>query len=429
MSDCFCPLKRAALETPDALAFVSEEKKLTFQQLDAITENFCLKLHQSHIQPGDRIAILHPPSVELICLIFAVLRLGACPCLINLRLPPAQIEAQIAQIAPKLWISSFPWDLSPLKTPKACPVPGSILLFTSGSTGTPKIAVLSLKSLIANAAHSIPLEMGDRYLLSLPLYHVGGLGILLRCVLKRATLVLEKNDPEITHLSFVPTQMYRASPVYKNLKCVLLGGAPISHIPPKLPIFATYGLTEMGSMVFAQKNPIQKEGLFYLKDPLPQRKVRIAEDGEIWVGGDTLFQGYLENERISSPITEGWFPTGDIGKKDEILGYAILGRKDWQFISGGENIQPEEIESHLLKIPGILEAVVVPQEDPEYGNRPVACIQTLKNPFRLAEIRAILKEHLPKYKIPVAIHIFPEIPKIGVKIDRKKIIDLFLKNS
>lgn len=421
MPDCYCPLKIAAKEAPSSLAFISKNIELSWEELDAQTEQFMMQLHKASIREGDRIAVLHPPCHELISLFFAAWRIGASICPLNLRLPPAQIESHLKKIQPRLFITSFPFDPRPLPTPPLSPIPQSALLFTSGSTGSPKCAILSLQNLIANASYSIPLEAQDRWLLSLPLFHVGGIGIMMRCILAKATLVLDEADTKITHLSFVPTQLYRASPVYKNLKCILLGGAPISSYPERLPIYATYGLTEMGSMVLARKHPPRINGSLSLGNPMPKREIRLEQDGEIWVKGETLFQGYL-NE--TPPFQKGWFPTGDIGRYNEKEGYSILGRKDWQFISGGENIQPEEIEQHLLEIPDILEAVIAPKEDPEFGMRPVAFIRTL-NPFlTLEKVQNLLADSLPKYKIPIALYFVDAFPKTGSKIDRRGLTKL-----
>jgi acyl-CoA synthetase (AMP-forming)/AMP-acid ligase II len=274
--------------------------------------------------------------------------------------------------------------------------PRSILLMTSGSTGTPKIAVLSFESLLANAESAIPfldLRAGDKWRLTLPLYHVGGLGILLRCHLAGATVCLH-DHPDITHLSYVPTHLYRASPVYKRLRCLLLGGAPISQPFPHFPIYTTYGLTEMSSMVTLNGQI------------LPNREVKLAPDGEIFVKGPCLFTQYLNEE----PIT-GWFATKDIGYfQDGKL--EILGRKDWMFISGGENIQPEEIERHLLP----LSVVIAARHCPEFGFRPVAITQT---PCSLSDLHALLKDKLPRYKWPIDLYFVDEIPlKPNGKINR-----------
>ena len=378
-----CPLKIAAQEAPNATALIGKDFTLTYRELDALAD-------KPKIDEGEVITLKSPPSPELIASFFAAWRNNASVFPLNLRAPPQTVPVT----------KHFQ----------------SLLLFTSGSTGTPKIAVLSLKSLLANAKYSVPLSEEDRWLLSLPLYHVGGIGIMLRCILAKAAIVLDPACPEITHLSYVPTQLYRASPVYKNLKCILLGGAPTTSIPENLPIYGTYGLTEMGSMVLLREKPPLIDGSFYLGSPLPKRELKLAPDGEILVRGETLFEGYL-----NQPKKVTWFKTGDIGKFHPKEGIAIVGRKDWQFISGGENIQPEEIEKYLLQIPGVLEAVVLPKEDPEFGARPVAVIRANNTEISLDS----LQEHLPKYKIPVAIQFLTNFPKKGLKIDRSKLKILF----
>lgn len=426
MSYCYCPLKEAAKDAPSSVAFISDEITLTYKELDDLASQYVLNEKR-------RIAILHPPSHELIAFFFAAWRQGASICPLNSKLPPSQIQICLNQIKPDLFITSFPFKhikkssfcgnlIFPNPISGITPIPQSLLLFTSGSTGTPKIAVLTLKSLIANASESVPLDPSDRWLLSLPLYHVGGIGIMLRCILARAAIVMNKNYQDITHLSFVPTQLYRESPVYKRLKSVLLGGAPITSIPSYLPIYCTYGLTEMGSMVLCKKLPKKIDEKIYLGHPLPKRELRLKEDGEICVRGETLFEGYLKEEKIELPLNNGWFETGDIGQYDPKGGIAIVGRKDWQFICGGENIQPEEIEQYLLQIPDILDAVVLPQKDPEFGMRPIAVIRTINRNYTLSEVQSILANHLPKYKIPIGLYPFNEIPKNGLKIDRHQII-------
>jgi len=382
-------------------------------------EKALLSLHRFGIGPGDRIALHLPTSPELISLFFAAWQLGASVCPLNTRLPPAQIKEAIQRLSPKLFLSEGP----PQVFSRAPSIPSSVFLFTSGSTGRPKIAVLTLENLFANAAHSVPLEAGDRWLLSLPLYHVGGLGILLRCHLTGAMLVFDPSDPSITHLSWVPTHLYRMTPVYPRLKCLLLGGAPFAApYPKRLPLTLTYGLTEMGSMVAARLHPPLIDGAYLLGPPLPGREVRIAPDGEILVRGKTLFSGYWENNSLTP--TPEWFPTGDLGKWHPTEGLTIVGRKDWQFISGGENIQPEEIETHLLQMPSVLEAAVIAQPDPEFGARPVAFLKT-SSPLTLSQVTAFLETHLPKYKIPIALHLLDELPRTQFKIDRKKLSTFF----
>jgi O-succinylbenzoic acid--CoA ligase len=197
--------------------------------------------------------------------------------------------------------------------------------------------------------------------------------------------------------------------VYKHLRCLLLGGAPIGIVSDRLPLYTTYGLTEMGSIVTVNGQV------------LPGREVRLAADGEILVRGACLFQGYLGQDR---PID--WFATGDLGRYEKGR-LVIVGRKDWMFISGGENIQPEEIEAQLHAMPEVIEAAVVGKEDAEFGKRPVAFVRAY-HPFTLQQMHDFLRHRLPKFKIPIALYFIEEIPKTNFKINRF-ILSQKLKNQ
>jgi O-succinylbenzoic acid--CoA ligase len=420
MPDCLCPLKQAACLAPLELAFLDKTKKLTFSELDHETDQLASCLQKLGIQEGSLIASAKPS----IALFFAAWRLGASICSLSSRLPPAQIASCLRQLPVHLFLS----DTKDLMRAPLLPVTQSLFLFTSGSTAAPKIAVLSLRALIANAASAIDalqLRPKDRWLLSLPLYHVSGIGIMIRSILARTAIVCDEQDSEITHLSWVPTQLYRATPLYKKLRCLLLGGAPVLSYPRELPCFVSYGLTEMGSIVALQKQPENGS----CGHPLKGREIAIAPDGEVLVRGSSLFQGYWKEGRLDLPLDEqGWFATGDLGAYSIDRGLIILGRKDWQFISGGENIQPEEIERVLIQIEGIEEAVVVPIDDPEFGQRPIAWIQTTQLPLDEKKIRRELSHILPKYKIPAAFFTLDRMPKKNLKVDRQELAQRLRSN-
>jgi len=320
------------------------------------------------------------------------------------------------------------------------------ILFTSGSSSQPKAALHSFGNHYYNALAAngwIPLKRGDRWLLSLPLVHVSGLGILFRVLLAGATIVLpEKKEPlakslqkyQISHVSLVPTQLYRLLQNTKSrfpaLKAILLGGAPIPEnllrqsIKQKLPVHVTYGLTEMASQVATSKE-INKTNNKMQARILKHARIKISSGKEIWVKGKTLFKGYVEGKKISSPLNkQGWFPTGDLGilEKNKIL--KILGRKDNMFISGGENIQPEEIEACLYQIRGIENALVVPRQNQEFGFRPVAFIQfKTKKKMTKEYLKNYLKKFLPRFKIPVEFYPWPwkdRTRRESLKINRRE---------
>jgi O-succinylbenzoic acid--CoA ligase len=152
---------------------------------------------------------------------------------------------------------------------------------------------------------------------------------------------------------------------------------------------------------------------------LPHREVSISEGGEILVRGETLFAGYVEGEEVHSPLDAGgWFHTRDLGELDEDGYLRVRGREDNMFISGGENVQPEEVEEALCRLDGVEEAVVVPLEDEEFGTRPVAFVRVAGGGMPEPEALALaLGASLERFKIPAAFYAWPDAAG-GMKVDR-----------
>jgi O-succinylbenzoic acid--CoA ligase len=195
-----------------------------------------------------------------------------------------------------------------------------------------------------------------------------------------------------THISMVPTQLLRQVTPLPQCQCLLVGGAPIGEktytkaLASGLPVYLSYGMTEIGSMAAVQ--PPGKT-----MQPLAHVELCIAKDGEILLNGPSLFDSYFGQEK-----QHGFFATKDLGVLEN--GHLrILGRKDAQFISGGENIQPEEIEQALQEIKGVLDAKVHPIDDPEFGQVPIAEIH-VEEVLDLKTMRQKLEERLPRFKIP-----------------------------
>jgi len=311
------------------------------------------------------------------------------------------------------------------------------IVFTSGSMGVPKAALHAFGNHYRNALGSnanIALRPGDRWLHSLPLYHVGGLSILFRCLLAGATVALPRRGATLgeaiaglgaTHVSLVSTQLsrlLREDAELDSLKAVLMGGGPIPGslvdvaVARGLPIHTSYGLTEMASQVTTTPPGASREELRTSGRVLPGREVSVSGEGEILVRGETLFAGYVEGRKSDRPLDEdGWFHTGDLGELDEDGYLRVLGRRDNLFVSGGENIHPEEIEDVLCRLDGVEEAVVVPVPDQEFGARPVAFVRTETG--EVGDPTPELERVLPRFKIPTAFHPWPE-GAIGMKADR-----------
>ena len=414
------------------------------------------------LEPGSRVALHLPKDERYVALVLALIRAGHVACPVSDRLPPRGVTqllgkaacsalisedeqllqtagADLHELRPEALLEEGPRSASDCSEPAYIPLerPATII-FTSGSTSTPKAALHTFGNHYHSALGSnanITLRPGDRWLHSLPLYHVGGLSILFRCLLTGATVALPSPGTSpgesiaivgATHVSLVSTQLsrlLRESADIGGLQAVLMGGG---SVPPSLvdealarglPLHTSYGLTEMASQVTTTPPGALPEQLHTAGRPLPKREVSISESGEILVRGETLFAGYVEGEQLDRPLdAEGWFHTGDLGELDESGYLRVGGRMDNLFISGGENVQPEEIEEALCRLEEIDEAVVVPVPDEEFGARPVAFVRINDGVPR--DFARELESVLPRFKIPIAFHPWPEQARRGMKVDR-----------
>lgn len=310
------------------------------------------------------------------------------------------------------------------------------MTLTSGSTGLPKAVVHNVQAHLANAQGVCDLMQfgaADSWLLSLPLYHVSGQGIVWRWLTTGATLVLPCEDfyaavNQVTHVSLVPTQVQRwlqylqEKNTTRQTRAVLLGGA---HIPLALTqslhrlgvkSYSGYGMTEMASTVFAKQSD-EKNGV---GQPLAGREYCLHNE-EIWLRGAGLALGYWQQGRIVSLLNEqGWFATKDKGvwHDGELV---ISGRIDNMFISGGENIQPEEIEKLILQSDLVKQVFVLPVTDPEFGQRPVAIVEW-REPTKSAveNLNGFLQGRLERFKQPVAYYELPlNLSDGAIKVSRK----------
>lgn len=487
MTEVRCPLEEAAERSGSRPAVVRGDRELSYAELRRRVATAAASLRQAGCAPGERVAILAPNSPDYLVWLLALLRLGAVCCPMNTRLPNRTVADLLRRIECRKLVVQVPDEgrlgdrvtlirgrdlaAAPAPLPEGGgdsaaaangPPPGraplpertegsampldraATIVFTSGSAGAPKAVLHSYGNHYYNALGSnrnLPLAAGDRWLLDLPLYHVGGLGILFRCLLAGAAVVMPDGDEtldtvlerrRITHLSVVVTQLHRLlqqpeSVRYPALRYVVLGGSPV---PRKLlsragrrglPVFASYGCTEMASQVTTtgvDSTPAQRLTSGKL---LPYRGLRIGHEGEILLAGETLFMGYVEGARVSRPLTgDGWFATGDLGRVDDDGYLTVVGRRDNRFFSGGETIHPEEIERALTDHDGVDRAVVAPIPDEEFGQRCVAFVQTRGERPDAAALAAWLGRTLPRYKVPDAFYQWPETDAHEFKVDRAR---------
>jgi len=455
MTSIVCPLSTAVTKYGDAVALIENDRRISYRELAALVSQLTEHLLESGVKPGDRVAIIEKNRLEYVVGLFALFRLGAIACLFNHHLGRHALKDLVQRVGCTSQLtfsgSDVPQDQTECLSINI-PLPGNLppvveegtvridvdrpatIMTTSGSTGSPKIVVHTYGNHWHSATGSnlnIPVNPGDRWLVSLSLFHVGGLAILLRCLLGGGTAVMGQpsnnlladiKKHRITHISVVATQLRRllADPakasdaqVTKQLKAVLLGGGSIDDKLAKaarqagLPLYTSYGLTEMASQVCTSS-----PGHPGIIIPLEGSKVCISDSSEILVKGKTLFRGYVEGDDVRLPVDDdGWFHTGDLGKFDEQGGLTITGRIDNMFVSGGENIHPEEIEKYLIRQDEVTDAVVVPVSDAEFDYRPAAFVlfTSSETTPSEAELKAwLVDQGLPGLKIPVAFFPWPK---------------------
>lgn len=339
-------------------------------------------------------------------------------------------------------------------------IPGfpSIIMFTSGSSGLKKAAVLNFKNLYASSKNIddvFDFKSGEKWLASLPFYHIGGLQIILRSILSGGELIIPQtlNSENITdaynnfhphYISVVNTTLQRIveqniSP-HKNLKAVFAGGGPIdteilrSAIDKKLPVYKVYGSTETSSMITLLEPEETKRKTESTGKPLSQNSIKIFDEernelstnqpGEIAVKGESVFSGYYNNQSLNRKVFyKNYFFTGDIGYLDEDGYLYVVGRKDNFIITGGEKVNPSEVEQAMLELEYIEEVKVLGIEDKKWGET-VCAAYTLKQnmKFNESEMKEKLKTKLASYKIPKKFLRLNSFPKTGLgKIDTVKL--------
>lgn len=456
--------QRASL-TPDALAleFV-DGTTLTFASLQSRSKTFAKKLASLGAKTGDRIAILSTNQLEMIVAIHAISYLGAVAVMLNTRLTTNELMYQLTASKAMLLLttedleSGKALDFTPIVTYEtvAETIETNVVLveeislaspftmmFTSGTTGLPKAVLHTYGNHWWSATGSIlnlGLQADDKWLLPLPLFHVGGLSILIRSVLYgipafvmekyEATLFYEViRNKKITIVSIVTLMLKQllqqlgeaAMPVH--VRCLLLGGGSVpEHLlqqvkAKQLPLFQSYGMTETSSQIVTLSATDALRKLGSSGKPLFPAQVAIQEKdatgvGEIIVKGPMVMNGYDHHpEANERAFTDGWFKTGDLGYIDEEGFLYVVERRTDLIISGGENIYPSEVEGEIIQIQGVIDVGVFGKADENWGQVPIACVVREDTQVTEQVIFAQLKQQLASYKMPQQIHFVESLPR------------------
>ncbi|HET8870902.1 MAG TPA: malonyl-CoA synthase [Aquabacterium sp.] len=350
--------------------------------------------------------------------------------------------------------------------------PGDLaaILYTSGTTGRSKGAMLTHGNLLSNARTLLrhwDWRTDDVLIHALPIFHIHGLFVAVHCALLSGTPMrwLPKFDPATVIRHIRDTHRPRATvfmgvpTMYgRMLQDPALTGAACDHMrlfisgsAPLLPaafedfqamtghtILERYGMSETGMLCSNPCRPREGERVSGSVGPaLPGVSVRVVNDdgticdvnviGHVEVKGPNVFQGYLgmPDKTAEAFTPDGWFKTGDVGQIDD-RGYVHLsGRAKDLIISGGFNVYPAEIESHIDKMPGVQESAVIGVPHPDYGEGVVAVVVPDAD-THLDEDQMIqaLKQTIAGYKVPKRIIVTDELPRNAMGKVQKNLLRL-----
>jgi acyl-CoA synthetase (AMP-forming)/AMP-acid ligase II len=166
--------------------------------------------------------------------------------------------------------------------------------------------------------------------------------------------------------------------------------------------------------------------------PVPGMEIRIidrkgrelpdGEIGEIWLKSDAMFEGYWQNpEATREAMVNGWFRTGDMGRRDADGFYHFVGRIKELIVRGGTNISPVVVEDVLEGHPAVDQCGVVGFPDEHWGEVVGAFIQLVPGADQPSneDVRAFVAQRLADYMLPERIEIVDRLPRNAVgKLDR-----------
>jgi malonyl-CoA/methylmalonyl-CoA synthetase len=435
-------------------------RTVTAAELEQLTAAAAGQYAAAGLAPGDRLIVSAAPSVDLVVAYLAALRYGLTVVPANTAYTAAELANLAADAHPSLALldevdrapdlrATTP-DLAGLPQPQAVSLDHveradpALIVYTSGTTGKPKGAVLSHANLLASA-HAVRLAWRwtpeDRLALSLPLFHIHGLGVGLHgALVAGGSLVLVPRfepaaiasaiDAGATMFFGVPTMYHRlaASPYLESLRRLRLAVSGSAPLPAELhdtvrkrtgqQILERYGMTETIMLVSNPYDGPRRPGTVGL--PLPGVSVRLApRDGgvtEIEVAGPNVFGGYLDRPQATAEAftPDRWFRTGDLGVLDDDGYLRITGRAKELIITGGYNVFPREVEEVLRSHPAVVDAAVAGRPSAEWGETVVAYVvpaDALDTSTLEDELTQWCAQRLAPYKRPRAWRWIESVPR------------------
>ncbi len=460
-------LMQRSFLTPERTAIETKEEKITFLELHEKVGSVCEHLSYLQIEKGQKVAVLMKNGTQMITVIHALSYIGAVAVLLNTRLSREELlwqmdDAEVVCLVTdqefeteKVLVYAFEEVVNGPKKTAVVQEEFSLeesmtIIYTSGTTGKPKGVILTYGNHWASAVGSslnLGLRDDDCWLACMPMFHVGGLSLLMKNIMYGMRILLvPKYDPDFIHEAIKTRGITIISVVSKmlmdllerlgeetypsSLRCMLLGGGPAPKplletcVTKGIPVYQTYGMTETSSQICTLSADYMLTKVGSAGKTLFSCQLRIEKDGEvvppnvegeIVVKGPNVTHGYFKREDATrETIIDGWLHTGDLGYLDEEGFLYVLDRRSDLIISGGENIYPAQIEEVLLANPKVAEAGVVGKADEQWGQVPAAFIVKADD-ITEEELIKFCEEKLARYKVPREVHFLLELPRNASK--------------
>ncbi|MDX3588526.1 MULTISPECIES: class I adenylate-forming enzyme family protein [Streptomyces] len=468
-----------AAEAGHRIALVFEDRTWTYAELDLAVRRTIARLDKVGVRKGDRVVMQGAARPEALITLFAVTRMGA----VLVPLHPQTTDGELAVVCEETgptalvadetfppvsglrlaWEELHPADDGPEAVAHATPVGSdiAIIAFTSGTSGRPKGVALTHDNLywsMVGGLARLPFGADDTALVSTPLAHVAVLGGLPQYTwARRGTVILAPRfepdlfidlvrDHKVTCAFAVPAMSALLARHHRfgsedldTLRWILSGGSPAQTATREqfrargVGVVNSYGLTETAAGVTysAPDEPAASTG-----SPVPQIELRVVDTagsavpadvaGEIRARGPSVAAEYWSTSG-PVPVTdeEGWFHTGDRGLFDTEGRLSVVGRLKDTIITGGENIDPTEVENALADFPGVVEVAVSGAPDPVWGELVTAFLVTDSGAPTLDDIRAHLDGRLARHKWPRRLSVVPALPRGATgKLQRARLTTL-----
>jgi malonyl-CoA/methylmalonyl-CoA synthetase len=455
----------------DEVALEFEGATYTFGDIDARSNRLAQLLAKRGVKTGDRLCVYLANCLEIIDLYLACVKLGVIFVPINILYRERELSHILSDAEPVAAVSAiqFPsevplWNPADL-TREAGALPNERphvtldgdapagIIYTSGTTGVSKGAILTHNNMAANALNLLAcwqITSADRFLLTLPLFHVHGLGNGLHSWLISGcrTRLLERFEHQkaaAEFLDFRPSLFFGVPAMYVRLldfppdqareiggfvRLFVSGSAPLPaqifeefHERFGHAVLERYGMSETLMNISNPYVGERRAGSVGL--PLPGVSVRLldpdgrpvpyGEVGEVHLKGPNIFAGYWRREEATrSAFVDGYFRTGDLATRAPGGYYTLSGRKSDLIISGGFNIYPREIEEFLQEQDGVAEAAVAAASDRVRGEVPVAYVVTTRaidSNDLPGELEAICRQKLASFKVPRSFILVDKLPR------------------